>query len=181
MQMLIDFLPVILFFAAYKISGDLLTATGVLMVASVAQVGWMWWRHRKVQPMHLVSLGLVILLGGATLLFHDKSFIQWKPTVVNWLFGAAFLLAPLFGGRTLVERLMGASLTLPKAVWQRLNIAWVIFFALMGGLNLWVFEHFSEEAWVNFKLFGMLGLTLVFVILQGLYLSKHLRHEPSDS
>jgi intracellular septation protein len=124
--------------------------------------------------MQLVTLGLVVTLGGATVLLENKAFIQWKPTVVNWLFATAFLSSQFIGQKPIVQRLMESSLELPGHVWSKLNIAWVIFFTLMGIANLAVVYTLSEEAWVNFKLFGMLGCTLVFVTGQGLYLSKQL-------
>jgi intracellular septation protein len=123
--------------------------------------------------MQLVTLVLVVLLGGATLAFQDKAFIQWKPTIVNWLFAVGFLATQFIGDKTVVERLMGSSMELPKAIWSRLNLAWVAFFIAVGIVNLYVAYNFSEEIWVDFKLFGMLGLTILFIVLQGLYIAKH--------
>ncbi len=134
----------------------------------------------ELQKMQLVTLALVVLLGGATVLFHDKTFIQWKPTVVNWLFGLAFLGSQYIGSKPIVQRLMESNLELPDFVWRKLNIAWVIFFILMGGLNLAVAYSLSEEAWVNFKLFGMLGLTLIFILVQGLYMSRHIQSDSRE-
>jgi len=119
-------------------------------------------------------------LGGATILFQDKTFIQWKPTVVNWLFGAAFLGSQFIGQKTIVQRLMESNLELPQEIWKNLNIAWVIFFLAMGVLNLIVAYNFSEETWVNFKLFGMLGLTFVFILAQGLYMSRHIQNSDNQ-
>lgn len=173
MKLLLDFLPIAVFFAAYHLSGDIVFATLVLIPATLAQVGFVWWRYRRLEKMHLVTLGLLIVLGGATVLFRDAAFIQWKPTVVNALFALAFLVSPWFGGKTLVQRMMERAVTLPAAIWTRLNTAWVGFFLVMAGLNVYVFKTFDEATWVNFKLFGMLGLTLAFVLAQGIYLSRH--------
>ncbi|MBY4677566.1 septation protein A [Marinobacterium arenosum] len=177
MKLLLDFLPIIIFFAVYKSTGDIIIATAVLIPATLAQMAYTWFRTHKIETMQLVTLVLVVLMGGATVLFQDKTFIQWKPSVVNWLFGLAFLGSQFIGQKTVVERLMGSALSLPAMIWRRLNLAWVLFFTAMGFANIAVVYTMSEEAWVNFKLFGMLGLTLIFIIGQGLYLSRHL---PSD-
>jgi intracellular septation protein len=175
MQLLFDFLPIIAFFVAYKLA-DIYVATGVIIVASVLQVSIYWLWKRRVNPMHLVSSGLVLVFGGLTLLIHDKSFIMWKPTVVNWLFASAFLgsMWRRVSDRPLIQRMMnaaGGDLTLTDALWRRLNWLWIAFFVLMGGLNLLVFRNFDENTWVNFKAWGMLGLTLVFIVLQGFWLT----------
>lgn len=178
MKMLIDFLPVAVFVLIYQMTSDIVLATAVLIPATAAQVGLTWWRFRRVEKMHLITLALVVVMGGATVAAGDGAFIKWKPTVVNWLFAVVFLMSPLFGGKALIQRMMEKSLALPAPVWRRLNLAWVIFFIAMGAVNIVVFEHFSEAVWVNFKLFGMLGLTLLFVLAQGLYLARYL---PRDS
>ncbi|QEL10436.1 septation protein A [Kushneria phosphatilytica] len=174
MKMLVDFLPIAVFFLVYQWTKDIVISTAVLIPATIAQVLFTWWRYRKVERMHLITLALVILLGGATVLLGDGAFIKWKPTVVNWLFAAAFLLSPLIGGKPLIQRMMEKNLTLPRPVWMRLNLAWVAFFIVMGAVNVFVFMNFSEEVWVDFKLFGMLGLTLLFILIQGVYLARHL-------
>ena len=181
MKLLFDFFPVLLFFAAFKLY-DIYVATAVIIVASAAQVGWSWLKHRQVERMPLITLALIVVLGGITLLLHDESFIKWKPTLVNWFFALAFLGSQLIGSRTIIERMMGQNVQLPLPVWTRLNLAWVTFFVAMGGLNLYVAFHFDTDTWVNFKLFGMLGLTLVFVLLQALYLARYLKidTEPKD-
>jgi intracellular septation protein len=176
MQLLFDFLPIIAFFIAYKLA-DIFVATLVLIVAVVLQSAIQWLRKRKLNTMHLVSAGLVLVFGGLTLAIHDKSFIMWKPTIVNWLFAAGFLASQFkpFGGKPLVERLMGsadAGIELPAASWRHLNLMWVAYFLLLGIVNLYVFRNFDEDTWVNFKLFGMLGLTLVFIILQGMWVAS---------
>lgn len=179
MKFLIDFFPILLFFVAYKTSG-IYVATAVAMLASLAQTGWHWFRHGKAETMHLVTLGLLLVFGGMTLAFQDPVFIKWKPTLVNWLFAIAFVLSPLFGGRLLIERMMGHAIKLPQAIWQRLNLAWSLFFALLGGLNLYVAYHYDEATWVNFKLFGLMGLTFAFIIAQSFYMARHVQEQAED-
>ncbi len=185
MQLLFDFLPVIAFFAAYKLS-DIYVATGVLVVAVVIQSVVQWIRKRTVSKMQLVSAALVLLFGGLTLLIHDAAFIMWKPTIVNWLFAVAFLASQhrLLGGRPLVHRLFSASdaqLQMEPREWTRLNLMWVAFFVCMGIANLVVFKLYDEATWVNFKLFGMLGLTLAFVLLQGFWISARAKEAEAGS
>ncbi|PPC74822.1 septation protein A [Pokkaliibacter plantistimulans] len=175
MKVLLDFLPVAIFFVVYKLTGDILTATAVLIPATLLQMLYAWWANRKIEIMQVVTLVLVVLLGGATLVFHDQTFIQWKPTVVNWLFAAAFIVIPLFTKRPLIKQLLSTQLSLPDHVWQRLNQAWIVFFLVMGAINIFVFKLYSLDIWVDFKLFGMMGLTIVFIILQGIYLSRHMQ------
>lgn len=173
MKFLHDLFPVILFFIAYKMY-DFYVATAVIIVATIVQVGYGWIRHHKVERMHLITLVLVLVFGGLTLYLKDPLFLKWKPTVVNWLFAVAFLGSHFIGKIPLVERMMGKSVSLPSPVWSRLNIAWILFFVVMGVVNLYVAFNYSEEIWVNFKLFGMLGMTFLFVILQALYLARHI-------
>jgi intracellular septation protein len=180
MQLLFDFLPVIAFFVAYKLA-DIYVATVVIIVATLIQVTIHWLRTRRVNPMHVVSAGLVLVFGGLTLWIRDTAFIMWKPTVVNWLFAAAFLVSlwRRFGDRPLIQRLMSATdagFELSPVLWRKLNWMWIGFFALMGAANLAVFNYLDEAAWVNFKLFGMLGLTLVFIVAQGFWISARAQH-----
>lgn len=181
MKLFLDFLPVLAFFVVYKLA-DIYAATAAAIVASIGVVAWTWWREHRVEKMALVTAGLVVVLGGATLLLHDDTFILWKPTAVNWLFAAAFLGSQyLGGGKPLVRRALGAQIELPDAVWRRLNLAWVGFFAASGALNLVVAFNFDRDTWVDFKLFGLLGLTLAFVFAQGWWLARHLPHDPADT
>lgn len=173
MKLLFDFFPIVLFFAAYKLF-DIYVATAVAIAASFVQVGYSWWRNRKVEPMHLLTLVIIVVFGGLTLYLQDEMFIKWKPTVINWLFGLVFLGSQWLGEKTMVERMMGMTLTLPDDVWRRLNLSWSGFFLALGVVNLIVVYGFDTATWVNFKLFGMLGLTLVFVLLQSVYLSRYL-------
>ncbi|MDD3354886.1 septation protein A [Zoogloea sp.] len=177
MKFIFDLFPILLFFAAYKLSG-IFMATAVAMAATVAQIAWVWFRHRQVDTMLWVSLIIVTLFGGATLLFQNPTFIKWKPTVLYWFFAGALLFSALALRKNLIRKLMEAQLRLPDAVWSRLNLAWTAFFAGMGFLNLFVAYNFSEDAWVNFKLFGGMGLMLVFVLAQGMLLSRYIEEEP---
>jgi intracellular septation protein len=171
MQLFLDLLPVVAFFIAYKLAG-IYVATGVLIVGVLAQTAVSWIRHRKVSPMLLTSAVLVLVFGGLTLLVHDAIFIKWKPTIVDWLFAVAFLVSSFWRGQPLVQRLMGEQVQLDAGVWKRLNLMWVGFFAVCGALNLYVAFNFSESTWVNFKLFGLFGLTLVFALLQGVWIAR---------
>lgn len=208
MKFLFDFLPIILFFGAFKyadghkdwaaafasehfgflVSGGVvgpaeapvLLATVVVIAATLAQVVWLKVRGRKVDLMLWVSLGLVVVLGGATLWFHSETFIKWKPTLLYWVMAAAFALGPLLAGKNLLRLLLGNQLELPPPVWRRLTQAWVAFFTLMGVLNLWVAYNFATGTWVNFKLFGGVGLMLAFAVAQSLYLSRYLPDESAQ-
>ena len=173
MKFLFDLFPILLFFLAYKLY-DIYVATAVAIGAAFVQTGAYWLKHRKFEKMHVITLGILILFGGLTLALHDPVFIKWKPTVVNWLFGVAFLGSQFFGKQTLVERMMGHAISAPPPVWARLNWAWTLLFVFMGLLNLYVAFNFSEDTWVNFKLFGMTGLTLIFVFAQAFYLSRYM-------
>ena len=185
MKLLFDFFPVLLFFVTFKLYDDqqagILAATAVIIVATAVQIGLSWAWRRRVEKMHLVTLVLVVLFGGATLVLQDELFIKWKPTVVNWLFGAAFLASQFVGRKNLVQRMMDHAVELPDPVWTRLNWAWVIYFVLMGLLNLYVVYNFDTETWVNFKLFGLLGCTIVFVVAQGFYLVRHMPSDDADA
>lgn len=200
-KLLFDLFPVIIFFIAYKL-GDanpeatrsfmagiglpqptgvddkpgIYLATLVAILASIGQIGWVKLRGRAVETMLWVSLGIIILFGGATLWLQDENFIKWKPTVLYWVFAAAIFGAALFG-RNLIRSLMRTQMELPDAAWSRLNASWGGFFAFMGIANLVVAFNFSTDAWVNFKLFGSLGLMLLFVIGQSLMLAKYMDKE----
>ena len=201
MKLLIDFLPIVIFFIVYKSAPEtiellspvlsesmvasltelpaIILATAVLIPATILQMAYSRWSTGKIEKMQLVTLLLVVLLGGMTVMLQNKAFIQWKPTIVNWLFAAAFLGSQIFTQKSLIERMMSGNLSLPADIWIKLNYAWVSFFLFSGVLNLIVAYQFSEEAWVNFKLFGLLGLTLVFIVMQTIYLHKYIKQEES--
>lgn len=182
MKFLFDLFPVILFFIAFKIPDDpqqgLLLATAVAIIASVLQSGWYWLKYRRFESMHLITLALLLVLGGATLVLQDERFIKWKPTAVNWLFALVFLGSQYLGEKNLVQRMLGGSVELPRSMWTRLNLSWVVFFLLLGIANLYVAFSFATETWVNFKLFGLMGLTLLFVFAQALFLARY--SNPTD-
>ncbi len=171
--MLFDFFPVLLFFLAYKLS-DIYVATGVLIAACAVQmVAQRLWRG-AFDRTQIITFMLVLIFGGATLMLHDEQFIKWKPTVINWLFGLVFLGSHVIGRMTMIQRMLGGRIELPTHAWSRLNAAWGVFFIALGILNLYVAFSFDTETWVNFKLFGLMGLTLAFVLLQSLYLARFL-------
>jgi intracellular septation protein len=173
MKLFFDFFPIVIFFIAYKFFG-IYIATGAAIALSVLQVGGYWLKHRQIPAMQLLSLILIVVFGGITLLLHNEMFIKWKPTVLYWALAVIFLGSQLFCDKSFIQRLMESNITLPPAAWRHLNIAWVLFFSIMGIVNLFVIYHFSTNAWVNFKLFGMLGLTLIFAIAQGIYLARYI-------
>lgn len=179
MKFLTDFLPILLFFIAYQLY-DIYVATAVAIAASVLQVSYLWLFKKKIEKMHLVTLGLLVIFGGLTLALRDPLFIKWKPTVVNWLFAAVFLGSQFIGKKSMVERMMSHAIDLPATIWTRLNISWGVFFLVSGILNLYVAFNFAEETWVNFKLFGMLGLTILFVILQSFYMARHIQEQKQE-
>jgi intracellular septation protein len=180
MQILIDFLPIIVFFVTYQLAG-MFAATGALMVAMAIQIAIQWFRQGTVNKMLLTSGALVGFFGSITLLLRDPIFIQWKPTIVNWLFAAAFLGSRYIGDRTLTERMMGQAVELDAAIWRQLNLMWVGNFTFLGIANLYVVYNFDEATWVNFKLFGMLGLTLLMALAQALWIAlRTSRQQPEE-
>ncbi|MGI9229575.1 MAG: septation protein A [Gammaproteobacteria bacterium] len=183
MKFLVDLFPVAAFFIAYYLPADrgqaLYIATAVAIVASVIQVAGFWLLTRRMEKMYIATLVIILVLGTTTLLLQNKQFWYWKPTVVNWLFAAVFLASQVIGDKPLIERMLSKAATAPRQVWLRLNVAWVIFFMLMGMLNIYVAFNFAEHIWVNFKLFGIMGLTLLFVIGQAFYLLRYM-NEPEE-
>ena len=209
MKLLYDLFPVILFFVTYHQAGTLvdntplgqlvntsqpetivatILATSVAIIASFIQVSGYWLKNRRFEKMHLISLGLISVLGGITIAFGNPAFIQWKPTLLNWVFAAVFFASQYLGEKSLVQRMMGGQIQLPEPVWARLNLAWVIFFILSGAANLYVAFYYGLDQdektrmdfWVNFKLFGLMGLTFVFVIAQGFYLAKYMSDKTEE-
>ncbi len=176
MKFLFDLFPILLFFVAYKMYG-IYVATGVAIAASILQVALFWSKHRRFETSHLVTLAIIVILGAATLYLQDERFIKWKPTIVYWFFASAFLAGQFIGSKPPIERMLGGAITLPRPVWQRLNAAWTLFFLAMGVLNLYVMYTFATDIWVNFKLFGLMGLTLAFMVGQGFYIARHVPDE----
>jgi len=179
MKFLFDIFPVLLFFIAFK-AYDIYVATAVAMGATVVQIAWVWARHRKVDNMLWVSFAVIVVFGGATLLLQDETFIKWKPTVLYWLFAVVLGVAASVFGKNLIRSMMEHQVSLPDPVWARLNLSWIAFFVVMGALNLYVAYNFSTDTWVNFKLFGGTGLMLVFVVLQALFLARHVEEKVED-
>jgi len=208
MKLLLDFLPLVFFFATYKIAGSnadaaaafathwmggwvsggvvgpkeapVLLATVVVIAATLLQVAWMKLNRRKIDLMLWISLAMIVVLGGLTVWYHNETFIKWKPSVAFWLMGLVFWGSQTFFHKNLLRQTLGAELDLTDKVWQRLNFAWVAYFGLMGLVNLWVVYSFSTDAWANFHTFGTSALSVVFVIGQGLYLSRHLEPVAAD-
>lgn len=180
MKFLFDLFPVILFFATFKIYG-IYPATAIAIAATFIQIGWVWFRHRKVENMLWVSLVVIVIFGGATLVLQNETFIKWKPTVLYWLFATVLGVAAAGFKKNLIRGMMEKQMTLPEPVWGRLLVSWIVFFALMGALNLYVAFTYSTDTWVNFKLFGGMGLMLVFVVLQALMLGKHIQAAETNS
>jgi intracellular septation protein len=179
MKFLFDLFPVILFFVAFKVQG-IYAATAVAIAASFAQIGWLWLRRRKIDAMLWVSLAIIVVFGSATLLLHDETFIKWKPTVLYWMFALVLSVSAVFFRKNLIRSMMGEQMQLPDAAWNKLNFSWAGFFACMGFLNLYVAFNYSTDTWVNFKLFGGMGLMLAFVIGQGFFLAKYVEPKGSE-
>jgi len=179
MKMMFDFLPVVLFFVVYKMV-DIYAATAVLIAACAVQTIAHRLMKGSFEKSHVITLVLVAIFGGLTLYLQDENFIKWKPTAINWLFAVIFLGSQFIGEKTIVERMMGSTITLPSLVWTKLNIAWALFFIALGALNIYVAFSFDTDTWVNFKLFGLMGLTFAFIIMQSIYLMPYLK-EISDT
>lgn len=209
MKLLLDFLPILLFFGTYKyaeahkdwagafatehfgfiVSGGMvgekeapvLLSTLVVIVATGLQVAWLKARGKKVDTMLWVSLGLIVVLGGATVWFHNETFIKWKPSVLYWVMALALWASANLFGKDILRQMIGDQLKLPEAIWKRLTLLWCAFFAVMGMINIWVAYNFSTDSWVNYKLFGGTGLMIAFMIAQGLYVSRHIEDEDGDA
>ena len=198
MKFLLDFFPVVLFFIAYKFFGDLppqwveaantlpfvkispnepkdaiYFATLVIIVATIIQNIGHFITFKKLEKMHLISLGILIIFGSMTLAFKDPLFIKWKVSIFNWVFATVIIGSQFIGNKPMIERMMSQAIDVPKNIWTHVNLSWGLFFAFVGFTNIYVAYNYSEETWVDFKLFGVLGLTLIFMIAQGFYLAKH--------
>lgn len=176
MKLLLDFFPILLFFAAFKFA-DIYVATGVAIVATIVQLAWFRFSKGRIEPMQWVSLAVIVLFGGATIALHNETFIKWKPTVLYWLMGGTLLVGQVVFRKNLLKLVMGRELQLPEDVWRVTNWSWIAFFAVMGVINLWVAFNFDTDTWVNFKLFGGMGLMVLFILGQAVYLGRHMKTE----
>ncbi|MCX7126184.1 MAG: septation protein A, partial [Gammaproteobacteria bacterium] len=180
MKLLFDYFPIICFFIAFKFWGVYI-ATAVTMGACVLQNLIYWLIHRRFEKLHVITLVSVLILGSFTLILHKAIFIQWKPSIIYWIFGLVLLFSQFFSKKNLLTRMLGDKIILPKKAWDNLSIAWSVFFIFLGFLNVYVIYHYSLNAWVNFKLFGTLGLTLAFAIAQTIYMARHMQQsEPKE-
>ncbi len=190
MKFLFDLLPLFLFFAAYKMY-DIFVATGVAIAASFVQIAAVWLKHRKFETMHVITLVALVVFGGMTLLLRDPLFIKWKTTIVNWIFAAIILYSQYFTRRSVSEVLFGdkANIELPRKAWRLFNLNWGIFFLIVGALNIYVAFYYGlhldeavrEEIWVNFKVFGVIGLTIAFTVVQIILMARYLKHDSLDA
>lgn len=172
MKMMFDLFPVLLFFIAFKLA-DIYVATGLAILASVLQIAWLKLRGDAITMMQWTSLAIIVFFGGLTLMLRDEAFIKWKPTVLYLTLALALAMGRWIFKRNLIEKLMGSQIKLPSRIWAQLNIAWIVFFLALAGLNLWVAYTFSTDAWVNFKLFGIMGITFGFILIQVFYMARH--------
>jgi len=184
MKFLFDFFPLIAFYATYQIyksyyddGNAIFVATAAIIIATIFQVAFNWFKHNKIEKMHIITVVLVTFFGGLTLILHDPVFIKWKVSIINWLFGLAFIGSQFIGDKTIAERMLSNAIDVPKSVWGRLNVSWALFFIALGFINVYVFKNYDEETWVNFKVYGMLGLTFIFVVIQGVYLSRYMQDD----
>ncbi len=180
MKLLFDLFPIALFFVAFKYQG-IYVATAVAIAATVVQIIWTKFKHGKVDTMLWVSFAIIGVFGGATLLLHDETFIKWKPTVLYWLFSAVLLISNAFFNKNLIRTFLQEKIALPLHVWSKLNLAWSLFFAVLGFINLYVAFNYSTDSWVNFKLFGFTGLMLVFILGQGAWLTKYVDEKKENN
>lgn len=176
MKLLFDLFPVLLFFIAFKLA-DIYVATAVAIGASIVQIAWLKLRQKPIEPMQWASLIIIVVFGGMTLFLRDETFIKWKPTVLYGAFALALGIARWMLDRNLIKAVMGSQIALPAEVWERINLAWMGFFSAMGVLNIYIAYNFSTDFWVNFKTFGTLGLTILFVLLQALYMGRHVEQK----
>lgn len=174
MQILYDFFPILIFFFVYKISG-IYAATASAIIVSFIQMISYFIKHHKFEKLQVITFLLIAILGGITIVLHNPIFIKWKPTAINWVFALIFLSSHFIGKKTLVQYVMDKKISLPDEIWVKLNFSWVIFFVFVGTLNLYVIYHYSTDVWVNFKLFGLLSISLIFALCQGIYLGRHLK------
>lgn len=175
MKLLFDFLPLVLFFVAFKLYG-IYIATATAIAVGLAQILYLMIARKKIEFMHWLNVGIIAVFGGATLLFHSETFIKWKPTVLYWAFAVAMVVSQVVFRRNPIQALLSKQVELPEPVWLRLNVAWSLFFTVMGALNLYVAYYFPTPTWVNFKVFGILGLMMVFIVIQTFYISRYVKN-----
>lgn len=177
-KLLFDLFPLILFFIVFRFV-DIYAATAVAMVASAAQILWLRLRNKAIENSHWINLAVIVIFGGATLMFKSDVFIKWKPTVLYWIFAIVLVGGRYLMQRNLMQKLMGAQLVLPEPVWDKLNLMWASFFVAAGLANLYVAfsGHFTESQWVNFKVFGLMAMLLIFVVVQSLWLSRYMKDQ----
>lgn len=180
MQLFVDLLPVILFFAVYFIYDSIYLATAALMAVLGIQIAIQWVRHRKVSKMLLISGGAAILLGGATLILQNPIFVQWKPTIANWAFAIVFVGSRYIGKKTLIERMLGESVELATPVWRQLNWMWSINFFVLGAANLYVVYNYSEETWVRFKLISIIVFSLISMVMTAVWIWRHMPEQQQN-
>lgn len=178
MKFLFDFFPILLFFITFKSHSDeiegMVTATGVLILATLFQVGYTWLKHQRIEKMHVITLVLVIIFGGATMYFREPAYLIWKVTIANWLFAIVFLGSHFIGKMPIIKRMMNHAIQLPDNIWTRLSASWISFFFILGVINIYVGSTYDFDTWVDFKFYGLMGLTLAFTILQALYISRYI-------
>ena len=187
MKLLYDLFPLLLFFAAFKLY-DIYIATAAAIVGTFLQVGWHWFRTRRFETMHLTTLGVLVVFGGMTLLLRDDTFIRWKPTIVYVILAAIVFASQFMGNKTVLERMLGTQVTFPRHIWSRLNLSWGTFFLFLGALNLYVAFYYGLDRdtetrlafWVNFKVFGLLGITVLFVLVQAMVMGKYMVDETKE-
>ncbi|KFK94489.1 MULTISPECIES: septation protein A [unclassified Serratia (in: enterobacteria)] len=176
MKQFLDFLPLIVFFTFYKLY-DIYVASGALIAATALALVFTWIKYRKVEKMTLITFVMVAVFGTLTLVFHNDLFIKWKVTVIYTLFALALLISQLILKKPLIQRMLGNELTLPDKVWSNLNLAWAVFFLACGLANIYVAFWLPQDIWVNFKVFGLTALTLIFTLLSGIYIYRHMPAE----
>ncbi|WP_330981916.1 MULTISPECIES: septation protein A [Enterobacterales] len=179
MKQFLDFLPLVVFFVFYKLF-DIFVATKSLIIATAVVLIFCWIRYRKVEKMALITFVLVAVFGGLTLYFNNSEFIKWKVTVIYALFACALLISQWVMKKPLIQRMLGKELTLPQFVWSRLNIAWAMFFILCGLANIYIAFWLPENIWIDFKVFGLTALTLVFTLLSGIYIYRHMPQDEKN-
>lgn len=188
LKFIYDFLPIIIFFATYKLTdNDIYAATTAAIIATIIHSAIQWLLHKKLENQHIINLVVILFFGGLTLLFQDDTFIKWKVTVINWIFGLTLLGSQFVGKKNIIQRQLDEAIQLPEPIWFRLNMMWVAFFMFCGLLNIYVAFFYGadltaevrQEIWVDFKMYGMLGLTFAFMILQIFYLQRHILPEES--